>query len=743
MERMAHRTGTAFLSIVDPILEYERTIVDAVAVTGDALSGPKSEENEKALRKMSRQFTSLGYTATEVAEGIGYMGMAGMGTNQILGSMAPTLNLAKAASLDLARTTDLSTDIMTAFSLKMGSVEEANKSMTRVADVMTKTFTGSNTTLSLASQSLFKVGNLAVQAGLSLETTAGAVGMLASAGIKGSESGTAIRNMLLRLTNPTKMVRDSFQMLRLDIDDVTDAIARDDLPRALKMLDEAMSRKKLNEAKRLKVFGTVFGTRAASSGAFLTSMAATGDLGKKIHENRMAGKGGTLTATVADKKMQSDAAKVAVMKAELQQMGIDLGTKVLPGLMPVARALMDMAKSAAEFVEQHPEFVTGMAKMLASMAALGMLTGPATTSIGALTRGIGILVSMRNATQSSMTGIATAIGGTTGTGGLAGAAAASAPRVARLTSLLGNAGLVAAAVGAGVALGSFIDEMTGLSNKLSGQGSRTDDDVSAPWWQRLFNDDGSQNLLQNYSGTGKALAAFRGSARYTADESLVVKQAKDTLKVLRDEIGKVAAEQSRISPSEVGSERDRALTKRRKELREKIEFEQGVINNIENKAFARTRAEDKSRIENRDDIKAAMQRLNEQRVSTMGFTARMQDARSRHRKMSLTEEEAREVAEIRKSMKGTSRRDAIAILGKRKEAEYETSSVALMNAVSAMGLGLNEKAFTSEAELKKELERVTVDISVQDDRMSVKTNVGGKEKTVSVSAGQLLSMVNQ
>ena len=403
MERMAHRTGTALVSVVQPALSYEAAIVDAVSVTGDAVS---NMANEDKLRAMSQQFASFGYTAEEVADGIGYMGMAGLGTDQIIGSMKPTLQLAKAASLDLARTTDLSTDIMTAYGLKMGDVQETQKSMTRVGDVMTHTFTSQNTTLSLASQSLFKIGNLAVQAGMSLESAAGAVGVLAGAGIKGSDSGTALRNMLLRLSNPTKQVSDTFKALRLDIDDVNEAIAMDDLPKALKLIDAAMGKRKLDSTERLAAFGKIFGTRAASAGAFLTSQATSGTLEKQIADTRASG---GETEKIADKKMKSDAAKVQQMKAELQQMGVDLGTKVLPGLMPVARTLLEMVKDAAQFIEKHPDLAKNMAMMLAGFAGFGAVLGPIATSVGGATRGIGLLISMTNATKGPTGGLAAAL----------------------------------------------------------------------------------------------------------------------------------------------------------------------------------------------------------------------------------------------------------------------------------------------------------------------------------------------
>lgn len=735
MERMAYRTGTALMSVVQPALDYERVIVDAVAVTGDAVS---NAANEDALRGMSRQFTRFGFSATEVAEGIGYMGMAGMRTNQILGSMEPTLKLAKAASLDLARTTDLGTDIMTAFSLKSGSVAEAQKSMTRVADVMTHTFTSSNTTLSLASQSLFKIGNLAVQAGLSLETTAGAVGMLASAGIKGSESGTAIRNMLLRLTNPTKQVRDTFKRLRLDIDDVTDAIARDDLPKALKLLDDAMGKKNLNEAGRLKVFGTVFGARAASSGAFLTSMAKTGELGKKISDTRAESRKGTLTETIAEKKMKSDAAKVQQMRAELQQMGIDLGTKVLPGLMPIARVLVDMAQDLAKYMEKHPDAVRNIAKMLAGMTAFGSVLGPIATSLGGATRGIGLLISMRNATQQTVGGLTGALGGGVGGGGgLVGAAGSSTGKVALLSKALGSAGLVAAAGAAGLAIGTAADQLFGISDKLSGVGSGRDDDVSGSnWLSRLFGKE-----TADYKGSGGKLAFARGSARYTEDEGAVVKDSREKTAAMKAEHARLLQEQKDAGISDFGTKRGVERGNRMRELTAAIKAEEGIVGAIERKAFARTQEENVNIEKYRPVFEDSSKKLFEQRMHVESLFNRARDAK-RGQKVQLSDEEEDELGKLREST-GLKRKDALMMMAVRAKSKYESERDLTANVAGSLGIGLTrEQAVAGDGAGWREKMGIGVEVTLKNDgSASVTTKANGKERTVNADAGQMISLL--
>lgn len=672
-------TGYALSRLAQPVLDYEKAIVDAVAVTGDAV-GDATGKNEERLRGLTRGFTDMGYAAEEVAQAVGYMGMAGMKTDQIMGSMAPTLKLAKAASLDLARTTDLGTDIMTAFSLKSGDVKEANESMTRVADVMTYTFTSSNTTLSLASQSLFKIGNLAVQAGLSLETVAGAVGQLGSAGIKGSEAGTAIRNMLLRLTNPTKQVRDTFKRLRLDIDDVTDAIAKDDLPKALNLLNEAMGKKNLNEAERLKVFGTVFGARAASAGAYLTSQAASGSLGRQIENTRSAA--GTVDK-IAAKKSASDPAKVAAMKAELEQMQIDLGTKVLPGLLPVAREIVEGLKGMAEYAEKNPQFVAWAAKWLATFAAMSVVGGPAVGIFGSVVKMTGGMISMAAKSRAAMAELSTAGTALGGVGTQAGAVAGS---MSKLRAGIGAAPLWLAAAGAAGSLGYYVgtlaDDFTGLSSIISG--------IDVPTLgEKLLGFDGKR--------TDK-----RGSGTFTAEEQQEMSALDARIAELKGQTSTPTAEAARIRALTTGDTTGLdAVQKAEAELADAERRKSGIAE----RARQRQDRENQALKQYQPMITARAQELATMERELSGDAAKWEGMKGR--------------------VGGRSRQDrlktsALADLKLRK-AKLESENAVTQEKVERLGVGLKKG---EDWRTKAELRFKPLEIKVSDDRVRVNKDAG-------------------
>lgn len=501
MERASRRGRDALMAIVGPTLDYERTIVDAMAVTGDALG---NKANQDKLRSRSRSFADLGHDATSVSEAIGFMGYAGLKTDAILGSLRPTLDLARAGSVDLAKATDIGTDVMTAFGMQARTAAEANTNLTRIANVATYTFTSANTNLELYARSLFKVGALAPQVGLSLESVSGAIGALGSAGIKGAEGGTAMRNMLLRLANPKGPASDALKEIGLKASTLNKYLAEDDLPGMLNRLNQALDG--LSGSKRTRIIDTIFGNRTTTVSSYLLSTAKSGVLQTQIDATRRASTGGEtgIAAAVAKEKLSGAAGKVDVMKARLAEVGLTLGQKVLPQLLPVAEGFLDVAESFGKFAEKNPEFVQNMAKLLVGMTATTAILGPMTTTFGGVIRGGALLT--------SVLGSGTATGGTGLAGGLSGLTVSSfraQGAIAKLGIGLGVAGLLGAVLTLSGGLGTAVDRIFGISDKLAGVGRTTDE-------------------------KGMPLAKERGTARLNAEEAAKVKAAEKWLKRYED-----------------------------------------------------------------------------------------------------------------------------------------------------------------------------------------------------------------
>src|SRR5699024_449046 len=148
----------------------------------------------------SKQARELGqttqFTASQAADGMKYLAMAGLDANEIMAAMPGMLDLAVAGNLDLGTTADIASDTMAAFGL------EASEA-TRVADVLAKTATSSNTNIEMLGDTMKYVAPVARTAGMSLEETSAMAGLLANVGIKSSQAGTTMKSMLLKLANPS------------------------------------------------------------------------------------------------------------------------------------------------------------------------------------------------------------------------------------------------------------------------------------------------------------------------------------------------------------------------------------------------------------------------------------------------------------------------------------------------------------------------------------------------------------
>lgn len=158
-----------------------------------ALSGATAEEMEALTEKAEEMGKKTSFTASQSADALGYMALAGWNTEEMLDGIDGVLNLAAASSMDLATASDIVTDAMTAFGM---SADETN----RFVDVLAATSTSSNTTVEMLGQSSKYVGAICGAMGYSIEDAGVALGMMANSGIKAEQAGTSLRSILTRLS---------------------------------------------------------------------------------------------------------------------------------------------------------------------------------------------------------------------------------------------------------------------------------------------------------------------------------------------------------------------------------------------------------------------------------------------------------------------------------------------------------------------------------------------------------------
>lgn len=171
-----------------------------------AISGASGEELERLKEKAKEMGASTKFSATESAEALNYMAMAGWKTEDMLGGLEGVMNLAAASGEDLATASDIVTDAMTALGMK---ADEAG----HFSDVLAAAASNANTSVSGMGETFKYAGAMAGTLGYSVEDVAFATGLMANAGIKGTMAGTSLNSIMTRLSTNTNGARDAIEEL--------------------------------------------------------------------------------------------------------------------------------------------------------------------------------------------------------------------------------------------------------------------------------------------------------------------------------------------------------------------------------------------------------------------------------------------------------------------------------------------------------------------------------------------------
>lgn len=171
---------------------FDDSMRNTQALLGDKL-GKTTQEQSKNLQMLTDYAKEMGiqtrFSASEASDAMGYMALAGWDVNQIMSGLNPILNLASAANMDLALTSDIVTDAMSMFGMEASEAE-------RMTDVLAKTSSSTNTDVTQLGEALKYVGANASTSGMDIETTSAILGQFANNGIKGSQAGTTLNAML-------------------------------------------------------------------------------------------------------------------------------------------------------------------------------------------------------------------------------------------------------------------------------------------------------------------------------------------------------------------------------------------------------------------------------------------------------------------------------------------------------------------------------------------------------------------
>ena len=337
-----------------------------------AVSGATGKDLE-ALRDKAREMGSkTKFSASEAAEAMNYMAMAGWKTNDMLSGIEGIMNLAAASGEDLATTSDIVTDALTALGL---SAEDSG----HFADILAAASSNANTNVSMMGETFKYCAPVAGALGFSAEDTAEAIGLMANAGIKSSQAGTAMRSMMTNLTGEVKFVGDAFGELTIQTTN-TDGSMRSlgDI-----LADCRAAFAQMSESEKAANAEALVGKNAMSG--FLAVMnAAPGDI-EKLNSaiNNCDGTAEKMAATMQDNL----AGQLTILKSQLEELAISIGEI----LMPYIRQIVGWIQGLVDWLNSLDE---GTKKIIVTVALVAAALGPVLIVIGKVVGAIGTIMTV-------------------------------------------------------------------------------------------------------------------------------------------------------------------------------------------------------------------------------------------------------------------------------------------------------------------------------------------------------------
>lgn len=246
--------------VKDQFISLDQSITSASAKFSDLdLTTAEGQKTLLQLKETARTTGALTEkTATQAAQGLEFWALAGVNANQAMALLPGSVDLATIAEKDLGRASDIASDSLGAFGLMTKDTGQLQTNYTRLLDVMAKTMTSANTDIDTLFETTKKGGATFTAAGQSLETFNAIAGILANNAIKGSESGTMMRNMMLRLSKPTGEAAAIIQNLGIRTRD-SQGNFRDIIDI---MADFETATAKMGTAEKTAALSTIFGARA-------------------------------------------------------------------------------------------------------------------------------------------------------------------------------------------------------------------------------------------------------------------------------------------------------------------------------------------------------------------------------------------------------------------------------------------------------------------------------------------------
>ena len=334
-----------------------------------AISGATGDDLAALTDKAKEMGAKTKFSASESAEAFQYMAMAGWKTEDMLDGIDGIMNLAAADGLDLATTSDIVTDALTAFGLSASD-------SAHFADVLAKASSSANTNVSMLGESFKYVAPVAGSLGYSAEDTAIALGLMANAGIKGSQSGTALRGALTRLIKPTDDAAALMEEYGLSLTNSDGS---------MKSLGEVMSMLRSNlgdltEAEQAQIAATLFGQEAMSG---MLSIINASDKDFQNLTDQIYGADGA-AKQMADTMLDNLSGQLILLKSSLEGAAIAFGELLLPLIKKITSAIQGLVDWVNNLSDRQKAIIVTIAGVLAVVGPILIIGGKIVKLVGSV-----------------------------------------------------------------------------------------------------------------------------------------------------------------------------------------------------------------------------------------------------------------------------------------------------------------------------------------------------------------------
>lgn len=369
---------------------------DSAMAEVQAISGATGGEFDSLRDKAKEMGAETKFSASESAEAMKYMAMAGWKTEDMLSGIEGIMDLAAASGENLGSVSDIVTDALTAFGLQA-------KDSAHFSDVLAAASNNANTNVSMLGESFKYVAPVAGSLGFSVEDTSTALGLMANSGIKASAAGTALRTILTNMVKPTDQMQEAMDTLGFSMTN------NEGNMKSLNqiMVDLRSGFDGLSESEQASVAAALAGKEGMSG---LLAIVNTGEEDFNKLTNAINSADGT-AQEMSDTMLNNLGGQLTILKSTLEGIAISFGDILMPAIQKITEKLQDFADWLNNLNEDQKKTIVTIATVVAAIGPVLLILGNLFKTISKISGAIQAFPSVLSTITGVFKGIGTAIAG--------------------------------------------------------------------------------------------------------------------------------------------------------------------------------------------------------------------------------------------------------------------------------------------------------------------------------------------